>query len=98
MKRAIVLRRPGTDTDHIDKLAARYDLTVVFTVISETAHPRLAVMIAVEHALDHSAEVVVVPWLTAQDIWAGREWLALAEFWVLIGGDGPITAAEFVRP
>ncbi len=93
-----MLRRPGTCTDEIDELTARHDLTVVFTVTAETTHPRLAVMIAVEHALDHLAEVVLVPWLTAQDIWAGREWLALAEFWDLIGGDGPIATAEFVRP
>lgn len=98
MKRAIVLRRPGTGTEDIDELTARHDLTVVFTVTAETTHPRLAVMIAVGHALDHCADVVVVPWLTAQDIWAGREWLALAEFWDLIGSDGAIVDAESVRP
>lgn len=93
-----MLRRPDTDTADIDKLTARHSLTVVFTITAETPHPRLAVMIAVGHALDHCAEVVVVPWLTAHDIWAGREWPALAEFWDLVGADGTIIDTESAVP
>ncbi|WP_280421918.1 hypothetical protein [Nocardia carnea] len=45
-------------------------------------------MIAAGHALENRAEVVVVPHLTATDVWQGREWHALAEMVGVIGTDG----------
>lgn len=87
-KRAIVLRHADADPQDIEELTRQYRLDVVYTAVADTAVPRLAVMIAVEHALDHRAEVVVVPHLTAEDAWADREWRALAELVDVIGADG----------
>lgn len=96
--RAIVLRRNDTDQDHIDKLTALHDLKVVYTVTTDSEHPKLVVMIAAEHAIDHRASAVVIPWLTADHVWSAREWHALAEFLTLVDGDGAIVDAVEARP
>lgn len=87
-KRAIVLRHSDADRQDIERLTQQHRLNVVYTAFTETAVPRLAVMIAVEHVVDHRAEVVVVPHLTAEDAWADREWRALAELVDVVGADG----------
>ncbi|MFD4403866.1 hypothetical protein ACFWPH_14015 [Nocardia sp. NPDC058499] len=92
MRRAIVLRRDETDPGDIDKCTEQQELEVVFTVTIETEHPRLAVLIAIEHILNHRAEVVVIPYLTTEAVWAAREWLAQAELVdvVIAGGILPL--------
>ncbi|MGW1740486.1 hypothetical protein ACWCPQ_16940 [Nocardia sp. NPDC001965] len=93
-KRAIVLRHADADRRDIERLTQQHRLNVVYTAVTDTAVPRLAVMIAVEHALDHRAEVVVVPHLTAEDAWADREWRALAELFEVVGADGVMSDSD----
>lgn len=95
-----MLRRTETDPGDIDKLTEQHELEVVFTVTTETEHPRLAVMIAVEHVLDHRAEVVVIPYLTTEAVWAAREWLALAELVDVVAAGGELLDGDdrFARP
>ncbi|MGH8883232.1 MAG: hypothetical protein ACRD0P_38805, partial [Stackebrandtia sp.] len=73
LRRAILLRRSDGDGREIQELTRLHHLTVVYTAVTDTAVPRLAVMIAMEHVLRGSAEAVVVPHLRAQDVWMGRE-------------------------
>jgi hypothetical protein len=99
-RRAVVLRRGDGGGAELERLIRLHDLRVVFTAVTDTAVPRLAVMIAAGHALEHRAEVVVVPHLTAEDVWAGREWHALAEIVDVIGGQGVALGGgrDFTRP
>ncbi len=85
-----MLRRGDGGGAELERLVRLHELRVVFTAITDTAVPRLAVMIAAGHVLEHGAEVVVVPHLTAVDVWAGREWHALAEIAEVIGADGVV--------
>lgn len=86
-KRAVVLRRADDDGDELERLIHLHNLRIVFTAITDTAVPRLAVMIAAGHAFEHRAGVVVVPHLTAEDVWKAREWRALAEIADVVGAD-----------
>lgn len=85
----MVRRSDGGGTE-LERLIRRHNLSVVFTAVTDTAVPRLAVMIAAGHALEQAAEVVVVPHLTAQDVWTAREWHALAEIVEVIGAEGVV--------
>lgn len=99
-RRAILLRRSNGDPDEIEDLIQRHNLTVLYTAITDTAVPRLAVLIAMEHVLNHNAEVVIVPHLCAQDAWGGREWHALAELVDVVMADGELLggSTDSVRP
>lgn len=93
-RRAIVLRHSDADPQHVERLIRQHHLVVVYTVVTDTAVPRLAVMIAVEHVLDRRAEVVVVPHLTAEDVQAGREWRALTDVVGIVGADGVLLEGD----
>jgi hypothetical protein len=99
-RRAVVLRREDGDGTELERLVRLHNLYVVFTAVTDTVVHRLAVMIAVGHALENRAEVVVVPHLTAEDVWTGREWHALAEFVDVVGADGVVLdgRTHFARP
>lgn len=99
-RRAIVLCHSDADGRDVEQLTDQHGLNVVYTAITDTAVPRLAVLIATEHALDHRAEVVVVPHLTAEDVWNHREWCALAEMFDVIAADGVMLDGdtEFASP
>ncbi|MBF6350324.1 MULTISPECIES: hypothetical protein [Nocardia] len=86
-RRAVVLRRSDDDGVELERLIHLHKLRVVFTAVTDSAVPRLVVMIAAGHAFEHRAEVVVVPHLTAEDVWAAREWHALAEIADVLGAD-----------
>lgn len=83
-----MVRRGDGGGAELERLIRQHDLSVVFTAVTDTAVPRLAVMVAAGHALEHGAEVVVVPHLTARDVWDAREWHALAEIVEVIGAEG----------
>lgn len=98
LRRAIVLRQTDADYAEIDRLAKQHGLAVVYTALTDTTVAKLAVMIAVRHASEHRAEVVVVPHLTAEDVWAAREWRALAELCDVVIGDGTLVDNDFAQP
>ena len=86
-RRAIVVRRYGTEISGLDELIARHRLEVVFTVFGPSA-PKLVTLIAVQHILEHNAEVVLIPHLTAAEIRAERRWQAVAGLADIVTVDG----------
>lgn len=78
-RRAIVLRRTDCDSEEIGRLLHDRGLRVVYTVYTDSG-PELAARIAVQHALDHDAEVVVVPHLSEQEVRQTPVWQWAAWF------------------
>ncbi|MEU4837380.1 hypothetical protein [Nocardia testacea] len=62
MKRAIALLHTVHTPEQFDQLVIRNRLRIVYTVRTD-ARAVLAALIAVQHALEHAAEVVVIPHL-----------------------------------
>lgn len=80
LRRAIVVCRSGCDSAEIAGLVQVHGLRVVHTVYTDTG-PELAARIAIQHALDHAVEVVVVPYLSGQEVretpvWQAITWIA----------------------
>lgn len=88
-RRAVVLCRTDCDSSRdVERLSEVHNLRVVYTVYTDTG-PELAARIAVQHALDHGAEVVVIPYLSDQEVREARAWLAvtwLADLVTATGG------------
>lgn len=68
--------RPGSDSEEIQRLSHAHDLRVVYTVYTD-ARPELAARIAVQHVLDHAAEVVLIPYLSDREFQEHRVWQAV---------------------
>ncbi|MFI2336142.1 hypothetical protein ACH474_22380 [Nocardia rhamnosiphila] len=64
MRRAVALLHTDHDESELDATLQRHGLRLVFTVRTDT-RAVLAALIAVHHALEHAAEVVVIPHLGA---------------------------------
>ncbi|MGW5385680.1 hypothetical protein [Nocardia sp. NPDC003963] len=62
MRRAVALLHTDHDASELGALTERSGLRLVFTVWTDT-RAVLAALIAVQHALEHAAEVVVIPHL-----------------------------------
>ena len=86
-RRAIVVRTYGADISGLDELITGHRLEVVFTVFGPSA-PKLVTLIAVQHLLEHNAEVVVIPHLTAAEIRAERLWQAVTGLADIVAADG----------
>lgn len=97
-RRAILLRHSDADGQNIERLIHQHSLAVVYTIATDTAVPRLAVMMAAQYVAENRAEVVIIPHLTRKDIWASREWRALAELVDVVIADGTVIDAEFAQP
>jgi hypothetical protein len=89
-RRTVVLCRPDTPSREIQHLAHRYELAVVYTVFTDTESSKLATLIAVQHIIEHDAEVVVIPYLTTARIANDRQWRAVIAMSEIIASDGPI--------
>lgn len=76
-RRAIVLRRTDCDSEEIERLAHAHGLRVVYTVYADCG-PELAARIAVQHALEHDAEVVVLSHLSEQEVRQAVVWRSVA--------------------
>ena len=88
-RRAVVLRRPECDSGRIEQLSRAHGLRVVYTVYTDTG-PELAARIAVQHVLDHDAEAVVIPYLSAREAGEGRAWRMVAWFADLVTANGVV--------
>ena len=88
LRRAVVLRRNSCDSAVIADLVAAHGLRVVHTVYTDTG-PELAARIAVQHALDHAAEVVLIPYLDARQVRETPAWQAITWIADLVIPAGP---------
>ncbi|NUP28295.1 MAG: hypothetical protein HOQ36_03360 [Nocardia sp.] len=95
-RRALVLRRVDADPGDIERLVRRYHLDVVFTAVVDTTS-KLAVIIAVQHLLEHDAEVVVVPHLTVEGR-TGAHWRAVTVLADLVTAGTVVERGTFDRP
>lgn len=82
-RRAVALLHSGHDPSVYDALLDRHRLKIVYTVHTD-APAVLAVLIAVQHVLDHLADAVVVPHLGTPD--ADAPWWVITEAADLITG------------
>jgi sugar/nucleoside kinase (ribokinase family) len=87
-RRTIALCRPDTPGREIQHLAARYSLEVVYTVFTDTESSKLTAMIAVQHLIEHDAEVLVIPHLSAARISHDQHWRAVLAAADIITSDG----------
>ncbi|WP_040833279.1 hypothetical protein [Nocardia brevicatena] len=86
-RRAIVLCRQDCDTHTLKRIVQRHGLTVVHTVFAEIKL-ELAAAVAVQHMLEHDAEVVVVPHLSKHAVQQPRPWRAVAAVVDLVTATG----------
>ncbi|MGI5220181.1 hypothetical protein [Nocardia sp. CA-290969] len=61
-----------------------------YTVFSDTRSPKLAALIAIQHIIEHNAEVLVVPHLTTAGLTNDRRWQVVVAAADLITADGPV--------
>lgn len=78
---------PGREIHH---MASHYGLEVVYTVFTDTESSQLTALIAIQHIIENSAEVLVIPHLTAPWIAGFRQWTAVRTAAQIIGSDGPV--------
>ncbi|MFD4402992.1 hypothetical protein ACFWPH_09520 [Nocardia sp. NPDC058499] len=79
LRRAIVVCRSGVDSEEIERLVRVHSLRVLYTVYTDTG-PELAARIAVQHALDFAADVVLIPHIDGPEVQDTRAWQAIT--WV----------------
>lgn len=89
LRRTVVLCPPDSAGREIQFLARRYELDVVFTVFTDTRSSKLAALIALQHIIEHNAEVLVVPHLPAR-VANERQWQAVVAAAEIITSDGPV--------
>ncbi len=89
LRRAIVVCRSSCDGGEIVELAQAHGLRVVHTVYTDTG-PELTARIAVQHALDHAAEVVLIPYLTGQEVREAPVWQAITWIAELVTSTGAL--------
>ncbi|MCX0269495.1 hypothetical protein NLM24_01955 [Nocardia zapadnayensis] len=94
MRRAVALLHTDHDASELDALVQRNGLRLVFTVRTDT-RAVLAALIAVQHALEHAAEVVVIPHL--RSLGPDTPWWAVTDVAELITGTRlyPLRASIF---
>ncbi|MGW0179734.1 hypothetical protein [Nocardia sp. NPDC003345] len=93
----MLLRRHDADAADIDLLTDRYRLDVVFTAVVDTTS-KLAAIIAVQHLLEHDAEVVVVPHLVIDGTRTDHPWLPVGSLADLVTFAGVIERGMLGRP
>ncbi|MEV0110344.1 hypothetical protein AB0H42_28950 [Nocardia sp. NPDC050799] len=75
-EKAVALLHSGHDPEVYKALVRQHGLRVVYTVHTD-APAVLAALIAVQHALEHTADVVVIPHLDALE--SGSPWWVVTE-------------------
>lgn len=93
-RRAIVLRRREYDGTALERLIAAHALAIVYTVVTD-AGPKLGTLIAIQHVLEHDAEVIVIPHLTREKVWRERPWQAVTELAELVTGTGVVSRGTY---
>lgn len=93
-RRAIVLRRSEYDGAALERLLEEHALEIVYTVVTD-AGPKLGTLIAIQHVLEHDAEVIVIQHLTREQVWRERPWQAVTEIAELVTGGGVISRGTY---
>lgn len=96
-RRAIVLRRTEYDGRKLERLVCAHTLEVVHTVITDTG-PELGALIAIQHVLEHAAEVIVIPHLTCEKIRRERPWHAVTALAELVTARGVVSRGSYGAP
>ncbi|WP_280437224.1 hypothetical protein [Nocardia carnea] len=96
-RRAIVLRRTEYDGRELERLIRAHILEVVHTVVTDTG-PELGALIAIQHVLEHGAEVIVIPHLTRDGIRQERPWLAVTALAELVTARGVVARGSYRTP
>ncbi|WP_280461229.1 hypothetical protein [Nocardia carnea] len=89
LRRAVVVCRISCDSGEIVELAQAHGLRVVHTVYTDTG-PELTARIAVQHALDHAVEVVLIPYLTGRGVREAPVWQAITWIAELVTSTGAL--------
>lgn len=76
LRRAVVVCRNDVDSEVVERLVRVHGLRVVYTVYTDTG-PELSARIAVQHALDFAADVVLIPHINGPEVEATRAWQAV---------------------
>ncbi|MEU1984798.1 hypothetical protein [Nocardia sp. NPDC019395] len=93
-RRAIVLRQSEFDGLELERLIVAHVLEVVYTVVTD-AGPKLGTLIAIQHVLEHDADVIVIPHLTREKVWRERPWQAITELAELLTGSGMVPRGAY---
>ncbi|MEU1982745.1 hypothetical protein [Nocardia sp. NPDC019395] len=96
-RRAIIVGKYHIGTPDLDGLITRHRLDVVFTVFAPSA-PKLAALVTVAHILEHDADVVVIPHITAVELRAERLWRAVTDLADIVTADGTWLRSGSMRP
>ena len=88
--RAVVLCRRDTTNREIRYWARVYGLEVVYTVFTDTESSKLAAMIALQHLIERSAEIVMISYLPGARIADDRHWQVVLAVADAIASDGPV--------
>lgn len=89
-RRTVVLCRPNTPGREVSDLALRYGLDIVYTVFTDTESSKLSAMLAVQHLVEHNAEVLMIPYLSTARIVHDRHWRAVVVAAEILTADGPV--------
>lgn len=85
-RRAIVIHRSGGHSSDFEHLVEAHGLVVVYTVVTDSTG-KLGALIAVQHVLEHDADVVVLPRMTCQEVRDDRSWYAVTALAELVDLD-----------
>ncbi|MET8797343.1 hypothetical protein ABZV91_13010 [Nocardia sp. NPDC004568] len=91
-RRAVAVRAHGSDSGDIDRLCEIHGLRVVFTAYIGAGSVH-APMIAAHHALDHDADVVLVPHLGIHEA-RSPSWRTVTRFADLITAAGVLESGS----
>ncbi len=94
LRRAIVLRRAGYDGLQLDRLVRSHALRIVYVVVTDTGS-HLGALIAIQHALEHGAEVIVIPHLTTEEIRRDKHWHAVTALAELVTARGAVSRGSY---
>lgn len=93
-RRAIVLRRNEYDGLRLERLVRSHALEIVYTVVTDTG-PQLGALIAIQHVLEHGAEVIVIPHLTREQVRREKPWHAVTALAELVTACGVVSRGSY---
>lgn len=93
-RRAIVIRRTEGESSGFEQLIQAHGLVVVYTVVTD-ATGKLGALIAVQHVLEHDADVMVVAHLTSDEVREDRSWYVVTALAEMVNATGVVARTRF---